>query len=213
MCVSLPRRRGTSLPWGSQWQAAYQWDLQVQCGQAVWHPFHGVSVHEWFHGAEAILRSVRLMFLHVIQSSHVWAPWKECKLKRQALFNSNICFSDIVYHPWKKEEDGNQTREIMYTISLSNPLAPKTATVTETQVVMSSRNMFNYLSSAVLYETLKLHFVDCIRLYTKPVRRVSVTSLMLRSSHTTSPIMTTSTLSTDTCSRGWPRTSVGYGES
>lgn len=213
MCVSLPRRRGTSLPWGSQWQAAYQWDLQVQCGQAVWHPFHGVSVHEWFHGAEAILRSVRLMFLHVIQSSHVWAPWKECKLKRQALFNSNICFSDIVYHPWKKEEDGNQTREIMYTISLSNPLAPKTATVTETQVVMSSRNMFNYLSSAVLYETLKLHFVDCIRLYTKPVRRVNVTSLMLRSSHTTSPIMTTSTLSTATCSRGWPRTSVGYGES
>lgn len=213
MCVSLPRRRGTSLPWRSQWQAAYQWDLQVQCGQAVWHPFHGVSVHEWFHGAEAILRSVRLMFLHVIQSSHVWAPWKECKLKRQALFNSNICFSDIVYHPWKKEEDGNQTREIMYTISLSNPLAPKTATVTETQVVMSSRNMFNYLSSAVLYETLKLHFVDCIRLYTKPVRRVSVTSLMLRSSHTTSPIMTTSTLSTATCSRGWPRTSVGYGES
>uniref|UniRef100_A0AAX7SHI5 VASt domain-containing protein n=1 Tax=Astatotilapia calliptera TaxID=8154 RepID=A0AAX7SHI5_ASTCA len=44
-------------------------------------------------------------------------------------------FSDIVYHPWKKEEDGNQTREIMYTISLSNPLAPKTATVTETQTL------------------------------------------------------------------------------
>ncbi|MEQ2174997.1 hypothetical protein GOODEAATRI_013592, partial [Goodea atripinnis] len=42
-------------------------------------------------------------------------------------------FSDIVYHPWKKEEAGNQTRVIMYTISLSNPLAPKTATVTETQ--------------------------------------------------------------------------------
>ncbi|XP_047449765.1 protein Aster-B isoform X3 [Mugil cephalus] len=44
-------------------------------------------------------------------------------------------FSDVVYHPWKKEEDGNQTREIMYTISLSNPLAPKTATVTETQTL------------------------------------------------------------------------------
>ncbi|XP_036392939.1 protein Aster-B-like isoform X3 [Megalops cyprinoides] len=42
-------------------------------------------------------------------------------------------FSDVVYHPWKKEEEGNQTREIMYTISLSNPLAPKTATVTEIQ--------------------------------------------------------------------------------
>ncbi|XP_065816705.1 protein Aster-B isoform X11 [Labrus bergylta] len=44
-------------------------------------------------------------------------------------------FSDIVYHPWKKEEAGNQTREILYTISLSNPLAPKTATVTETQTL------------------------------------------------------------------------------
>ncbi|KAM8902352.1 protein Aster-B isoform 8-T9 [Spinachia spinachia] len=44
-------------------------------------------------------------------------------------------FSDVVYHPWKKEEDGNQTREILYTISLSNPLAPKTATVTETQTL------------------------------------------------------------------------------
>lgn len=40
----------------------------------------------------------------------------------------------MVYHPWKKEEAGNQTREIMYTISLSNPLAPKTSTVSETQV-------------------------------------------------------------------------------
>lgn len=67
MCVSLRCRRSTSLPRGSQWQAAYQWDLQVQCGQAVWHTFHRVSVHEWLHGAEAILRSVRLMFLHVIQ--------------------------------------------------------------------------------------------------------------------------------------------------
>ncbi|XP_038549450.1 protein Aster-B isoform X3 [Micropterus salmoides] len=44
-------------------------------------------------------------------------------------------FSDVVYHPWKKEDDGNQTREILYTISLSNPLAPKTATVTETQTL------------------------------------------------------------------------------
>uniref|UniRef100_A0A8C1IYN3 GRAM domain containing 1Ba n=1 Tax=Cyprinus carpio TaxID=7962 RepID=A0A8C1IYN3_CYPCA len=44
-------------------------------------------------------------------------------------------FSDVVYHSWKKEDTGNQTREIMYTISLSNPLAPKTATVTETQTL------------------------------------------------------------------------------
>uniref|UniRef100_A0A3P9KPH3 GRAM domain containing 1Bb n=1 Tax=Oryzias latipes TaxID=8090 RepID=A0A3P9KPH3_ORYLA len=44
-------------------------------------------------------------------------------------------FSDVVYHPWKKDEGGHQTREIMYTISLSNPLAPKTAAVTETQTL------------------------------------------------------------------------------
>ncbi|XP_059187368.1 protein Aster-B-like isoform X3 [Centropristis striata] len=44
-------------------------------------------------------------------------------------------FSDVVYQPWKKEEAGNQTREILYTISLSNPLAPKTANVTETQTL------------------------------------------------------------------------------
>ncbi|XP_049582393.1 protein Aster-B isoform X4 [Syngnathus scovelli] len=44
-------------------------------------------------------------------------------------------FSDVIYHPWKKEEAGNQTREILYTISLTNPLAPKTATVTETQTL------------------------------------------------------------------------------
>ncbi|XP_037395929.1 protein Aster-B isoform X10 [Pygocentrus nattereri] len=44
-------------------------------------------------------------------------------------------FTDIVFHPWKKEEAGNQKREIMYTISLSNPLAPKTATVSETQTL------------------------------------------------------------------------------
>ncbi|MGH0182777.1 UNVERIFIED_CONTAM: hypothetical protein FKN15_010831 [Acipenser sinensis] len=44
-------------------------------------------------------------------------------------------FSDMVYHPWKKEDNGNQTREIMYTITLTNPLAPKTATVNETQTL------------------------------------------------------------------------------
>ncbi|XP_064159454.1 protein Aster-B isoform X7 [Anguilla rostrata] len=44
-------------------------------------------------------------------------------------------FSDVVYHPWKKLDEGNQTREIMYTISLSNPLAPKTAAVTEMQTL------------------------------------------------------------------------------
>ncbi|XP_033028529.1 protein Aster-B isoform X5 [Lacerta agilis] len=44
-------------------------------------------------------------------------------------------FSDIVFHPWKKEETGNQSRVILYTITLTNPLAPKTATVTETQTM------------------------------------------------------------------------------
>lgn len=44
-------------------------------------------------------------------------------------------FSDIIFHPWKKEENGNQSRAILYTITLTNPLAPKTATVTETQTM------------------------------------------------------------------------------
>ncbi|KAL4660638.1 GRAM domain-containing protein 1B-like isoform X1 [Arapaima gigas] len=45
-------------------------------------------------------------------------------------------FSDVMYSPWKNEEGaGNQMREIRYTISLTNPLAPKTATVTETQTL------------------------------------------------------------------------------
>ncbi|KAM6307893.1 protein Aster-B-like [Podargus strigoides] len=43
--------------------------------------------------------------------------------------------SDIVFHPWKKEEDGNQTRVISYTIALTHPLAPETVTVTETQTM------------------------------------------------------------------------------
>lgn len=42
--------------------------------------------------------------------------------------------ADIIFHPWKKEENGNQSRVILYTITLTNPLAPKTATVRETQV-------------------------------------------------------------------------------
>uniref|UniRef100_A0A8D2LKS9 GRAM domain containing 1B n=1 Tax=Varanus komodoensis TaxID=61221 RepID=A0A8D2LKS9_VARKO len=44
-------------------------------------------------------------------------------------------FSEVVFHPWKKEETGNQSRVILYTITLTNPLAPKTATVTETQTM------------------------------------------------------------------------------
>ncbi|XP_032954178.1 protein Aster-B isoform X6 [Rhinolophus ferrumequinum] len=44
-------------------------------------------------------------------------------------------FSDIIFQPWKKEENGNQSRVILYTITLTNPLAPKTATVRETQTM------------------------------------------------------------------------------
>ncbi|XP_042328229.1 protein Aster-B isoform X5 [Sceloporus undulatus] len=44
-------------------------------------------------------------------------------------------FSDVVFHPWKKDDTGNQSRVILYTITLTNPLAPKTATVTETQTM------------------------------------------------------------------------------
>lgn len=124
-----------------------------------------------------------------------------------------------MYHPWKKEEAGNQTREIMYTISLSNPLAPKTATVTETQVKPSLliyeekcplcptyRGLFVYLS------TNKVKHFPSYRHCTRPARRVSVTSSTPRSSHMTCPTMITSTPSTATCSPGWPRTSVVYGE-
>ncbi|CAJ1064473.1 protein Aster-B-like [Xyrichtys novacula] len=50
-------------------------------------------------------------------------------------FQEQRRFSDVVPQPWRKEQDGNQTREIMYTITLNNPLAPKTATVTETQTL------------------------------------------------------------------------------
>ncbi|KAG8141536.1 hypothetical protein E2320_007148 [Naja naja] len=42
---------------------------------------------------------------------------------------------EVVFHPWKKEDTGNQSRVILYTITLTNPLAPKTATVTETQTM------------------------------------------------------------------------------
>nr|XP_033954205.1 protein Aster-B isoform X2 [Pseudochaenichthys georgianus] len=50
-------------------------------------------------------------------------------------FREQRRFSDVVYHTWRTEEDGNQSKEIMYTIALNNPLAPKTATVTETQTL------------------------------------------------------------------------------
>ena len=57
--------------------------------------------------------------------------------EQQAFFSlipGSLLPSDIIFHPWKKEENGNQSRVILYTITLTNPLAPKTATVRETQV-------------------------------------------------------------------------------
>ncbi|KAJ8280753.1 hypothetical protein GJAV_G00058600, partial [Gymnothorax javanicus] len=47
-------------------------------------------------------------------------------------------FSDVVYHPWKRAEEGHQRREIVYTIALSNPLMAKTTTVTEIQTLYNA---------------------------------------------------------------------------
>ncbi|XP_076017374.1 protein Aster-B-like isoform X2 [Genypterus blacodes] len=68
-------------------------------------------------------------------------------------------FSDVVYHPWRKEQDGNQTREIMYTIALNNPLAPKTATVTETQTLYkaSQENECYIIDAEVIAHDVPYH--------------------------------------------------------
>ncbi|XP_071392202.1 protein Aster-B-like [Centroberyx affinis] len=68
-------------------------------------------------------------------------------------------FSDVVYHPWRKEQDGNQTREIMYTIALTNPLAPKTATVTETQTLYkaSQENECYIIDAEVIAHDVPYH--------------------------------------------------------
>ncbi|XP_034033622.1 protein Aster-B-like isoform X3 [Thalassophryne amazonica] len=68
-------------------------------------------------------------------------------------------FSDVVYRPWTKEQDENQTREIMYTIALSNPLAPKTATVTETQTLYkaSQENECYIIDAEVIAHDVPYH--------------------------------------------------------
>lgn len=125
--VLLAHRWGAGLPRGPEREAAHQRGLQAQRGQAVRHPLHRVAVHERLHGAARDLRSAHLLTL-----------WSEANVRPCRLLLSRCGFAfvvvDVVYHPWKKEEAGNQTREIMYTISLSNPLAPKTSTASETQV-------------------------------------------------------------------------------
>lgn len=125
VCVfCAPCRRGAGLPRGPDWPAAHQRGLQAQRGQAVRRPLHRVAVHERLHGATRDLRSA------AAPQASPPTTWR--------VSVSPACFwfvhTDVVYHPWKKEEAGNQTREIMYTISLSNPLAPKTSTVSEMQV-------------------------------------------------------------------------------
>ncbi|XP_043935294.1 protein Aster-A [Protopterus annectens] len=47
-------------------------------------------------------------------------------------------FTDLIMKPWGKDNTGNQTRSTSYTIAVNNPLGPKTAPVTETQVWVSS---------------------------------------------------------------------------
>ncbi|XP_043935411.1 protein Aster-B-like [Protopterus annectens] len=44
-------------------------------------------------------------------------------------------FSGTIFHPWKKEESGNQSRVILYSITLTNPFMPKTSRVTENQTL------------------------------------------------------------------------------
>ncbi|XP_069544341.1 protein Aster-B-like isoform X2 [Brachyistius frenatus] len=68
-------------------------------------------------------------------------------------------FSDVVYQPWRKKEDGNQSREIMYTIALNNPLAPKIATVTETQTLYqaSQQNQCYVVDAEVIAHDVPYH--------------------------------------------------------
>ncbi|XP_029304551.1 protein Aster-B-like isoform X2 [Cottoperca gobio] len=74
-------------------------------------------------------------------------------------FREQRRFSDVVYHTWRKEQDGNQSREIMYTIALNNPLAPKTATVTETQTLYkaSQENECYIIDAEVIAHDVPYH--------------------------------------------------------
>uniref|UniRef100_A0A4W6DXV3 GRAM domain containing 1Ba n=1 Tax=Lates calcarifer TaxID=8187 RepID=A0A4W6DXV3_LATCA len=74
-------------------------------------------------------------------------------------FRAQRRFSDVVYHPWRKEQDGNQIREIMYAIALNNPLAPKTATVTETQTLYkaSQENECYIIDAEVIAHDVPYH--------------------------------------------------------
>lgn len=68
-------------------------------------------------------------------------------------------FSDVVHRPWRRDLDGNQTRELMYSIALNNPLAPKTATVTETQTLYkaSQENECYVIDAEVIAHDVPYH--------------------------------------------------------
>lgn len=68
-------------------------------------------------------------------------------------------FSDVVHRPWRRDPDGNQTRELMYSIALNNPLAPKTATVTETQTLYkaSQENECYVIDAEVIAHDVPYH--------------------------------------------------------
>lgn len=68
-------------------------------------------------------------------------------------------FSDVVHRPWRRDPVGNQTRELMYSIALNNPLAPKTATVTETQTLYkaSQENECYVIDAEVIAHDVPYH--------------------------------------------------------
>lgn len=89
------------------------------------------------------------------------------KKERKPKLQFSFLHPDIVYHPWKKEDAGNQSRVIMYTISLSNPLAPKTATVTETQVkqasLLSHPNILSFSTESTFIQHIFDIFLDSVQ--------------------------------------------------
>ncbi|KAF7241235.1 Protein Aster-B [Varanus komodoensis] len=93
-------------------------------------------------------------------------------------------FSEVVFHPWKKEETGNQSRVILYTITLTNPLAPKTATVTETQTMYkaSQESECYVIDAEVLTHDVPYHdYFYTINRYT--LTRVARNKCRLRAVH------------------------------
>lgn len=204
--LSWTWRGSTGFPRRSERQAVHQRGLQVQCGQALRHPLHWVSVHEWLHGAEAIFRFV---FVMLLQLKSPPPPIRS--------------FTCLSCHPlmqmWSTTHGRKRKLGTRPERSCTPSLCPIHWPLRQPQL---QRHKYSWLScirhiSHIFLKsdvTLRhtLYPLCFTRLCIKPVRRVSVTSSMLRSSHMTCPTTITSTLSTATCSPGWPRTSVGYGK-